>query len=155
MSDFKDLERAIASLDGHALCLCKGEEMITSDESGIKKLVELTKEKGCFSGFCVADVIVGRAAAMLMYRAGIIAVYGRVLSKGAKQFLEGKGVYTRYETLTEMIVNRKGDDMCPMEKEVSHTSNPDTAFLLLARRVSRSDSNINPSGSFNLSPPVN
>ena len=86
-------------------------------------------------GYSAADIIVGRAAAMLFLKAGICAVYGRVTSVGAKTLLESHGIPVRYETLTERIINREGTDVCPMEKAVTGIDDPDEAYEALKERI--------------------
>ena len=130
-----DLEKAIGSLKTHSICLCRGNEIITDDARGIAPMMHLISIGTDLVGFSVADIIVGRAAAMLFLKAGIAAVYGRVTSLGAKTLLESHGVPCRFETLTEQIINREGTDVCPMEKAVRGIDDPDAAYEALCERI--------------------
>ena len=83
------------------------------------------------NGYSVADLIVGKAAAMLFAQCGIVSVFAKTLSKGGKAILERYGIAFDYEVLTEKIMNRTGTDICPMEKAVCDTEDLDEAYLLL------------------------
>lgn len=114
-----DLQRAVAALkQGHTIAFCKNREIITSDERGIAPTLTLLRQGKDLRGYSVADKIVGRAAAMLFVKAGIVSVYAVTLSQGAKALLESHKIPTQYETLTQKIINRRGDGICPMEKAV-------------------------------------
>lgn len=57
-------------------------------------------------GYTVADKIVGKAAAMLLVKLGVSAVYGEVASVGGVEFLRAHGVEVSYGSLVPYIVNR-------------------------------------------------
>ncbi len=126
-----DLENAICNLDGHSLCLCKGDIVNTYDERGIVPMMKLISQGTELTGFSAADRIVGRAAAMLFVKAGVVNVYGKVMSDGAKEYLENHGISCSYDTLTEKIINRQGNDICPMEKAVMHIENENEGYNVL------------------------
>ena len=111
-----DLETAKLNLNGHSLCFCKNPAVFTADGRGISPVLGLLKEGRDLSGFSCADVIVGKAAAMLFVKAGVTAVYGKTMSESGKAFLDKSGVHAEYGVLTEKIINRAGTDICPMEK---------------------------------------
>ena len=56
------------------------------------------------------------------------------IGKSGKAVLEKYGIPFAYEVLTENIIDRKGTDICPMEKVVWHTDDLDQAYLLLQQR---------------------
>lgn len=87
------------------------------------------------AGYSVADIVVGKAAALLFIKCGIKEVYAKTLSMAAKAVLEKFGIYYEYGTLTERIINRSGTDVCPMEKTVLHTDNPEEAYALLKAKL--------------------
>ncbi|HIZ02666.1 MAG TPA: DUF1893 domain-containing protein [Candidatus Borkfalkia avistercoris] len=130
-----DLERAKASLAGHTIALCKGEEVITSDLRGISPMLAFIKENKDLSGWSAADVIVGKAAALLFVYAGVKAVYAGVLSSEGARTLESYGVSYEYGTRAQNIVNRAGNDVCPMEKTVLCISDPAEAVRALERKL--------------------
>lgn len=129
-----DLELATENLSGHSICLCRNGEYFTDDRKGIAGMMALIAAGTDLAGYSVADMIVGRAAAMLFVKTGVIAVYGRVMSRGAKEYLEERGIPCSFGTLTERIINRQGTDMCPMEKAVSGIDDPDEGYEALVRK---------------------
>ena len=130
-----DIETAIRELEGHSICLCRGGEFFTDDGRGISPMMRFISEVRNLSGYSVADVIVGKAAAMLFVKAGIVSVHGRVMSESGKAFLETHGIPCSHDVLTDRIINRKGTDICPMEKTVADIDDPETAYTALAKKI--------------------
>ena len=132
-----DVERARGLLEGHTLVLCRGEEIITSGKRGISPMMDLISEGAKLVGFSAADQVVGRAAALLFAYAGIREVYAKVASAGALEIFLKQRIPESYEKLTENIVNRKGDGICPMEQATAGTDDPAVAFGLLKETLYR------------------
>ncbi len=130
-----DLEIAIENLEGHSICLCKDGKFFTDDKKGIAPMMEFISAGRDLAGFSAADVIVGRAAAMLFVKTGITAVYGKVMSCGAKEYLESHSIPCSFGELTERIINRQGTDTCPMEKTVADIDDPDEGYVALERKL--------------------
>ena len=132
-----DIMIAKEHLDGHSICLCKGGEWFTDDGRGISPMMRFTAQNKPLEGYSAADIIVGRAAAMLFVKAGIVSVYARVLSKGAKEYLDEHNIPVSYEILTEKIIDRTGKDICPMEKAVADITDPDEGYEALKAALER------------------
>ena len=130
-----DRERAIAALPGHSIALCRAETCLVSDKRGIAPMMEWLGEGRDLHGFSVADLVVGKAAAMLFVRAGIAEVFARVISRSGKDYLERHGIPVAYETLTDSIRNRAGTGICPMEQTVLAIDDPEEGYLALSRRI--------------------
>lgn len=122
---------------GYTLAMCKGEELYTSTERGVKPLVELLKESRSMSGFSAADKVVGRAAAFLYVLLGVSEVYGSAMSEGAEVLLRSQGIKSSYGCLTEKIINRAGTGICPMENAVKDIPDncPEKAFMEILRTI--------------------
>ena len=131
-----DLENAKANLDGHSICLCRDGEIITDDGRGISPMMRFLTEGKDLEGYAAADFIVGKAAAMLFAKAGVSAVYGKVMSGSAKAFLEAHSIPCEWETLTEKIINRAGTGICPMEQTVAGIDDVEEACSALAEKLS-------------------
>ena len=129
-----DLQIAKNNLIGHTICLCKDGKCLYSEKKGIGPMMNFIETNTNLEGYCVADVIVGKAVAMLFVRSGIIKVYAKTLSKSGKAILEKYGIPFEYDELTEQIINRTGTDICPMEKAVLNTEDLDEAYLLLKKQ---------------------
>lgn len=99
--------------------LYKGEKYYTSGERGVSPMLSWLSDGTELIGFSVADKVVGKAAAMLFVCAGVTEVFDVVMSRAAADFLDSRGVRYSYEKMTEKIINRKGDGVCPMELVVA------------------------------------
>ena len=130
-----DIETAKLNLEGHSVCFCKDGDYFTCDGRGISPLLKLISADSDLSGCCAADLIVGKAAAMLFIKMGIAEVFGRVMSKSAVAFLEKNGVPYSFDTLADKIINRRGDGICPMEQAVAGIDDVEIAFSALKNRV--------------------
>lgn len=100
-------------------------------------MMRLISEGRDLQGYAVADLIVGKAAAMLFVKAGILAVYGEVMSEAGCTYLQQHGIPCSFGTLTQSIINRSGDGVCPMEQTVALIDDPDDGYLALRDRLSR------------------
>jgi len=127
-----DIEKAKALLMQDYTCvLVKGDEIKTSKKSGIAPMLDFISEGENLEGFSVADKIVGKAAAMLFYKAGVVEVFAQLLSKSGEEYLKSKGIKYSYDKFTDVIINRTGDDICPMEKTVKDINDENEAYLAL------------------------
>ena len=130
-----DLTFAVDALKGHSLALCKNGIITTDDGRGIMTLLRFVETEKNLAGYSVADIIVGKAAAMLFDKLGVVAIHAVVMSKAAKAYLDMRGIECEYETLTEQIINREGTAQCPMEDAVSEIDDlNDGVLALIARR---------------------
>ena len=132
-----DLETAKANLIGHTLCLCRGGDCICDDAHGVKPMLQLIASGTGLTGYSAADIVVGKATALLFVKCGIKAVFAKTLSESGKKVLEAHGIPYEYETLVERILNRAGTDACPMEKAVADTCDPEEGYQALVAQVKR------------------
>ena len=127
----KDLEKAKALLlapDSTYTCvLCRDDEQYTSEEKGIAPMMRFLDSGTRLDGFCAADRIVGKAAAMLMVLSGARACHGQTMSQAAVDFLQQHRVAVTYQTCVPKIINRTGDGICPMEQAVLELTDPQDA----------------------------
>ena len=130
-----DIETAKYNLKGHSICVCRDGSFFTSDGRGISPMMSFITEGKDLQGYSVADVIVGKAAAMLFVKAGISAVYGEVMTVAARDYLASNGIPCSCKTLTERIINRNGDDICPMEKTVTDIEDYEEGYIALKERL--------------------
>lgn len=133
----KDIQKAKKILEnGNVTCvLCRGDEIVVSQKAGISPMLDFLADGTDLRGFSAADKIVGRAAAMLFVLAGVCEVYGEVVSRAALPIFEAHSVAYSYGVLTERIINRKGDGLCPMEAAVAEIHDPKLgAETLYAKR---------------------
>ncbi len=129
-----DWQIAKNNLAGHTLCLCKDGECLFSDRRGIAPMMGWIGEGKNLVGYSAADLVVGKAAAMLFAKSGIVTVYADTLSESGKAFLEAQGIPCFYRTLTKRILNRAGTDVCPMEKAVLNAETAEEGYEILKRQ---------------------
>lgn len=133
MSDF---QLAISLLTNYNCALVKGDRVIKSTKRGIIPILELLESKEDFQGFYAADRIVGKAAALLYVKLKVKKLYAQTLSESGLAVLTEYGIGVVYKTLTDKIVNRKGDGVCPMEAALEHIFEPDLAHFELLKTIS-------------------
>ena len=131
-----DIEIAIKNLEGHTICLCKNGNCLYSESRGIAPMMNFIENGTYLGGYSVADTVVGKAAALLFIKCGIKEVFAKTLSESARKVLELYNIPVTFQTLTPKIINRAGTGICPMEKAVAETDDPDRAYALLKTKLS-------------------
>ena len=119
----------------YTLVICKDADIVTSDITGIKPLINLIEEKKEYKGYSAADKIVGRAAAFLYTLLEVKNLYGEIMSKGATEILKNAKINFEYKTLTDFIENRKKDGMCPMDEAVKNINDPKEAYKAIKQKI--------------------
>ena len=132
-----DLQIAKDNLMGNTICLCKDGRCLFSQSRGISPMMNFIDDGVDLSGYSVADIVVGKAVALLFVKCGIKSVFAKTLSQNAKRIFELYGVDYQYEILAEKIINRAGTDICPMEKAVTNTDDPQEAYAILKDELKR------------------
>ena len=108
----------------------------SSYDTGIMPIMKVMKDDiSFFKGTSVADKIIGKASAMLLTLSGAKEIYTPVLSKAGKEIFEQYHVAYEYDVLTDYIVNRKGDGMCPMEMTVKDIDDLHEAYEALRKKL--------------------
>ena len=134
MNDIEQAKKLLA--EGNYTCvLCKGDQTLTSKQSGIAPMVHFLSQKTEMAGFSAADRIVGKAAAMLFILADVKEVYASVMSEDALALLSRHGVATSYGELAEHIINRQGTGLCPMEQAVKEITDPAEGLIAIRRTL--------------------
>ena len=130
-----DIERAKAALRGHSVAVCRAGEVMTRAGRGIAPLLAIASEENALRGASVADLIVGKAAAMLMTYAGVSEVYAEVMSEAGERTLSEHDIPHSCGLLVPYIIDRTGKDVCPMERAVADVSDPAEAYAVLSARL--------------------
>lgn len=136
-----DLQLAKANLEGHTLCLVKDGNCLFSERNGIAPMMNFIAAGTHLKGYSAADLIVGKAVALLFVKCGVKAVFAKTLSEAGERVLQAHDIPYEYETLTPNIINRAGTDTCPMEKAVSGTDEVEEAYLILKAKLQEMQSN--------------
>lgn len=105
---------------------------------GVRPLIELYENNpDILKGGFVVDKVIGKAAAMILTLGGASKAYGLLMSTAAKTYLDEHGIPNDSGRCVEIISNRKGDGMCPMEQAVMDTDDAETAYHLLKETIQR------------------
>ena len=131
-----NMKKAVNKLDqgGYTLVVVNGEREYTSKLSGVFPLLDIIKNAPeVLSGACVADKIVGKAAAVLFVYSGVKEVYAKTVSSYAVLVLKKAGINLVYEKKVPYIKNRAGTDICPMEKLVLDIGDPKAGAAALLK----------------------
>ncbi len=130
-----DKAKKILESGNYTCVICKGDNVYTSVERGVAPVLSLIEHKTDISGFSVADKVIGKAAAMLFSLAGVKEIFTDVISIPAKEYLEKQGITVSYNKLTEKIINRTGDGLCPMESLVMNINDEIEAFHAISEKL--------------------
>lgn len=111
--------------------LCREDVVLTSQERGVLPLLRWLGTGTDTSGYCAADKVVGKAAALLYCLLGVRCVHGNVMSSAAVKVLRRHGIEAHWDTLTEFIRNRADTGLCPMEAATAQIDDPETALPVI------------------------
>lgn len=119
--------------DRHSLVIENNRVFRTFDTRGVSTLFQLLQtEPQLLDGARVADKVVGKGAAALMLLGKVHDLYALTISKPALAMLHDYGMEVTYEKLVDNIINRAGDDICPVEKLCMDCETPEQALPLIA-----------------------
>lgn len=111
--------------------LCREDVVLTSQERGVLPLLRWLGTGTDTSGYCAADKVVGKAAALLYCLLGVRCVHGNVMSSAAVKVLRRHGIEAHWDTLTEFIRNRADTGLCPMEAATAQIDEPEAALPVI------------------------
>lgn len=142
-ADARRLLRAITALEAHTATLAvvtADDRLLTFDGRGVADLYRLVKTSpDILRDATVADRIVGRGAAALMITGGVRQVYTEVISEAAlDMYAAHPEVFVDYDTITDYIINRRGDGPCPVETLTAGVSDPNECVRLIGDFLSKS-----------------
>ena len=97
--------------------ICNGGSLRTFHQHGVKDLLHILRsEPLLLRGAFVADKVIGKGAAALMTLGGVTDIFADVISRPALEMLTSAGIPAEYKTLTDNIINRSGNGICPVEQ---------------------------------------
>ena len=127
---------------GNYTCVVtNGEDVFTSTERGVKPLLSWFDDGEDFSGFVVADKVVGKAAAFIYVLFGVSHVYADIMSEKATDVFEKYDVEYTYGILVDAIKNRTNTGYCPMEQAVINISSPFDAVTAIEETLEKLTTN--------------
>lgn len=129
MTDWENAKNALET--GCTCAACKGSTLLRSVDRGVKPLLYWLDSGTDLMGYSVADKAVGSAAAMLYCLLGVRRVYGKVMSTGAVAILRAQGIETGWGSLTNSIMNRAKNGLCPMESALMGITDPEEGLEII------------------------
>ncbi len=130
-----NLEKAKNNLGEHKISIVSSTLSLTSDLRGVMPIVDFINKGYDLSGASVADLVVGKAAAMLFIKAGIKDVDTIIISKPALKVLEEHHITVKYEKLVDNIINRDKTGLCPFESLVLDVDDVSIAYKLIIEKL--------------------
>ncbi len=115
--------------------MCKGDMIATSTERGVAPLLKLIDSGVTLAGFCAADKVVGKSAAMLYKLLEIDFLYANIISRAAATFLENEKIDFAYNEKVDFIRNRTDDGFCPLEQAVLDVSDCTEALEAMRKKL--------------------
>lgn len=134
MNTFLTVKKLLAR-GSYSCVIADRDRVMTSRTRGIAPLLERAERSERLEGAFVADRIIGKAAAMLLVVMRVASVYGQIMSREAEALLSANGIEVEYGALTDHIINRSGDGLCPMEQAVRDLTDCAAAPAVLRRRI--------------------
>ena len=90
------------------------------NKKGVRDLENLLDhEPERLRGACLADKVIGKAAAGMVVVGGVRSVYAEVMSRKALPLLQKAKIDYSFGQLVDHIVIPAGDDRCPLEQMVA------------------------------------
>jgi len=115
----------------------EGKLIFKSKKEQLRPLLEYIEEfSPQVQGVVIFDRIVGNAAALLLKKAFCREIYSPLGSEFAARTLTEQGIKYRFSHTVPYIINKGGDDICPMEK-LSLGKSSEEFFQHLCRSVSK------------------
>lgn len=105
-------------MSGNTLWVYGGNTLLfTSSKPGLQSLLEYIGKAVPSQGVVkIFDKVVGNASALLSVKAGCKEIYSPLGSELAIKTLRSYNIQYHFGSITPYILNREGEDMCPMEK---------------------------------------
>lgn len=130
-----NLEKAKNNLGEHKISIVSSTLSLTSDLKGVMPIIDFINKGYDLSGASVADLVVGKAAAMLFIKADIKDVDTIIISKPALKVLEEHHITVKYEKLVDNIINRDKTGLCPFESSVLDVDDVSIAYKLIVEKL--------------------
>lgn len=122
-------------------CSCviaNGTDIRTFHQRGVADLYYLlTHEPEFMRGACIADKVIGKAAASLLIKGGIKQVYADTISTPALNLLKEHGIPVTYAQEIHHIENRTKTGWCPLEQLCYEEQSIDKMFESISQFVAR------------------
>ncbi len=127
-----DLDIAISKLVSGDLSLVfvkEGGVIYQSIDQGLKPFISALQTSYLnLKGSSSADKVIGRAAALLAVYTSIHSVFASTISFDAAKVLKKHNIPFSYGKMVKQIMNQSNTGLCPFEKAVNDTDDPEEAY---------------------------
>lgn len=109
-----------------------------ADGRGVKPLRDLYESaegREILQDAFVVDKIIGKAAAIICVLGQVKEVYGEVMSQSAHDYLKAHNIPCSYGRCVDMINNRTGNGICPIEQSVLYIDDPEEGYQKLTSTI--------------------
>jgi len=132
MTDLQLAKQKLQS-DSLAFVIVKDGAIVqTGTRDGIGELIDALDALGAQArGASLADKIVGKAVAQVALAVRLRAVYSPLMSQAACDALARDRIAVEYDRLVPLILNKRNDDPCPLERLTLPLDDPDAAVAAL------------------------
>lgn len=132
-----DLARAreLLAEGGRTVVAVRGDDVLASEERGVRPLLGWVSSGVSLEGFSVADKVVGKAPALLYCLLRPRAVFAPVMSGAARELLEAHGIEAACEVVVDRILNAAKTGQCPIDASVTDVSDPQEGLAAIRARL--------------------
>lgn len=131
-------KRMIASGKVSCAVIRDGKIISTAKGQGIAPLLTFYEnEPEILKDAFVVDKVIGKAAAMILVLGGAKQVYGELMSETAVEYLTQHGCRALFGKKIDVVANRSGDGICPLENSVMDVEDPQTGYYRLKETISQ------------------
>jgi len=126
--------------EGCSCIIAKNDTFIICRQRGVKDLFGLLKESPeSLNDAFIADKVVGKGAAALMISGKIKKLFADIISLPALELLKNASISVSYGKIVHNIINRKGTDICPVEKICRDCTTADECLPLIGQFLMSAD----------------
>ncbi|MBR2345378.1 MAG: DUF1893 domain-containing protein [Lentisphaeria bacterium] len=139
-TEFLVRESARMIKSGNAECVVVKNNTIATVEKGrgVSPLLNIYRSKPeCMNGGIVVDKVIGRAAAFIIISGKAAAAHGELVSEDAIELLKKHNIPVTSSKTVPRILNRRMDDICPLEKSVQGINDPVQAMDALQKCIEK------------------
>jgi len=135
MKDILIKLKDILEKEKYTCIVMNNDEIYSSQERGVRPLVNWLKSSCDFKGALVADKVVGKAAAFLYVLLGIKGIYSIVISEPAYLVFKKYNIIVMYDEKVPAIKNRTNTGFCPLETATLNVDDPDGAYTTIIKTL--------------------
>ena len=128
--------RMIESGEVSCVLIKDGKVINKADGRGVRPLIQYyDNNPDMMKGALVVDRIIGRAAAMILVAGGAGSVYGLTMSRSGMEYLCAHGISCSCGRCIDIISNREGNGICPLERTVMDIEDPVEGIAALRKTI--------------------